>query len=454
MTRRKRSTATADKTVTCKVPPWMELSTGPGEPASAVLPRGDQLVDHGELAAGGYASVHRALDRNLLRTVAMKVLHPQHLARPTARLRFLEEAQITGQLDHPNIVPVHEMGVDSEGRHFFTMKLVEGETLTAMLDRVDLAHAPRTELQKLLHIVVRVCDALAFAHSRGVIHRDLKPDNIMVGSHGQVYVMDWGIALLRGGERPSEQGDPKVRIRRGRVDAPGTVIGTPAYMAPEQARGEVDAMDHQTDIYMVGAILYTILTGGPPHQGSGVTQKISRAATGVVEAPQERAGRRALPARLCDITMRCLEPRKQDRYPSVDALKADLEEFLRAGWWFSQRRFPKGTAIIREGDEADAAYIITSGTCEVFHRRGGRKAVLRTLGPGHVFGETAIFSERPRTASVRAVTTVTCMVVTRQSLEEELGADSWMGAFVRALSDRFADLDARMSPVPKGPRRG
>jgi serine/threonine-protein kinase len=454
----KKNARRRNASVSCQAPAWFDDVVESRQLTGAPLPRGEQLRDDGPLAAGGYAEVHRAFDQNLLRSVAMKVLHPRHLERQSARLRFLEEAQITGQLDHPNIVPIHEMGVDGQGQHFFTMKLVEGDTLTDILDRADLAAAPRRELYSILQIVLRVCDALSFAHNKGVIHRDLKPDNIMVGSHGQVYVMDWGIARLQEGVRPSEKDASAVRIKRERVDAPGTIIGTPAFMAPEQAQGRVEDIDARTDVFSLGAILYVILTGRPPYVGEDVSRKLKAAQRGVIKPPAEVVPGRTLPARLCDITMRALATLPKDRFQTVQELKAELEGFLRGGWWFSQRVFKKGTLIVKEGAEADAAYIITDGQCEVFHTRRGRKDVMREMGPGQVFGETAIFSARPRTASVRAVTDVTAMVVTRQSLEEELGKDGWMGHFVRALADRFADLDQRLenavAPARKKKPRG
>ncbi|HEX4462148.1 MAG TPA: serine/threonine-protein kinase, partial [Polyangia bacterium] len=248
--------------------PWFEGSVDtwenqrpPGSPPptpSAAPPslRGkDRLRDEGEIARGGMGSIRRLYDTELLRHIAMKVLDNELAMQPESKERFLDEARITGQLDHPNIVPVHELVLDARGvPSYFTMKLVDGETLT----RLIAAQKTQRDLERLLEILVKVCDAMAFAHSRGIIHRDLKPDNIMVGSFGQVYVMDWGCAHVSDTERSA--------IAR-RADPEGTVIGTVQYMAPEQAWGQIQKIDQRTDVFAIGGILYKMLTGSPPYPG-------------------------------------------------------------------------------------------------------------------------------------------------------------------------------------------
>lgn len=443
-------------------PPGAEAHRAPPRPASPPVPapRGvtppappafllhndalSRLSDKGVLARGGFGAVHRVEDHTLMRTVAMKVMDQMKALNENAVLRFVEEAQITGQLDHPNIVPVHELGLDADGRYFFTMKLVRGRTLTAILKEGRDGADFHAFLDGVLDILIRVCDALGFAHSRGVIHRDLKPDNIMVGSFGQVYLMDWGIAQLTAQNRPSGAHDSDViAIAQAAKDAPGTVIGTFAYMAPEQARGENDRLDARTDVFGMGAILYQTLTGRPPYEGKTPLEKVMNAQKARFPDPQEAAGRE-LPAALVHICLKALKADPKERYQDVLAFKADLERFQK-GAFFPTRTFGPGTIIVKEGDDADAAYIITSGTCEAFKTEAGRKLPLRTMGPGDVFGETAIFTSKPRTASVRAVTALTAMVVTRASLEQELGTQSWMGSFVRALAARFREQDQTAS---------
>jgi eukaryotic-like serine/threonine-protein kinase len=412
-----------------------------------------RLVDEGEVAHGGFSTVRRVYDPRLRRHLALKVLDPElEEARADAITRLLEEAQITGQLDHPNIVPVHDLGGDAEGRPSFSMKLVHGRTLRQAIESRSIEERTARELEDLVTIVLRVCDAIAFAHSRGVIHRDLKPENIMTGSHGQVYVMDWGCALLLG-KRESEragEGTPRVTLQRdanaAALDAPGTIIGTAAYMPPEQAWGRIDEIDERSDVYALGGILYHILTGVPPHRGETMIASLLVAQTGVVLSPDETVGDAAdkLPPGLCAIAMKALEADPACRHASVDALRQELESFLRGGGWFAQVVFPAGATIIREGDAGDCAYIIVRGTCEARKTEGDRQVTMRVMGAGEVVGETAVLTAGQRSASVIALEEVTALLVTRDSFERELGTGSWMGVFIRALAGRFRELDTRL----------
>ncbi|GMU43765.1 MAG: SUMF1/EgtB/PvdO family nonheme iron enzyme [Xanthomonadales bacterium] len=229
--------------------------------------------DLGLIGIGGMAEVRRVRDRRLNRVMAMKILRADIAADAELAARFVEEAQATAQLQHPGIVPVHELGRLADGRSYFTMKEVQGRTLAEVIDAVHAtsagaagaATADGWSLRRLIDAFRTVCDAVAYAHARGVVHRDLKPQNVMIGEFGEVLVLDWGIAMVAG----RAAGFGAVRTDRSDNDAHatalGTVAGTPAYMPPEQARGEIDQIGPASDVYALGAILYQILSGQPPY---------------------------------------------------------------------------------------------------------------------------------------------------------------------------------------------
>lgn len=405
--------------------------------AQGGLAAASRFVARGQVGIGGMGEVHRAYDQVLQRQVAMKSLQ-QHLAsRETPLRRFLQEVLITGQLDHPNIVPVYDVGFHRTGNAFFVMKLVRGENLAARLAAHQGRPLTSRELERYLRIFLKVCEAIDFAHSRGVIHRDLKPSNVMVGPHGEVYVMDWGIALVRdrAGHARSIQADEGIQEQ-------GVIVGSAAYMAPEQAWGRTDEIDARTDIFALGGILYQILTNQPPYPGPRPELQVELARRCDVHHPARVVQDRRLPPQLCRITMKALAREREGRYQTVAELVEDVEAFLRGGGWFDTVFFPAGTIIIREGDVPDAAYIIEQGHCEVYKVRRGKRHFLRRLGPGDVFGETAIFRNALRTANVAAIDDVRVASITREALDYELAEKGWLAAFVKALAERFSEYDA------------
>ncbi len=262
------------------------------KPSSDEMPepgeRGVRYQLFGEIARGGMGAVLKGRDPDLGRDLAVKVLLESHHDKPELVRRFVEEAQIGGQLQHPGIVPVYELGAFADRRPYFTMKLVKGRTLSALLAE---RQSPAYDLPRFLGIFESICQTLAYAHARGVIHRDVKPSNVMVGNFGEVQVMDWGLAkvLKEGGvaDEAAVQPAPEVSViatvRSGSdVDESqaGSVLGTPAYMAPEQAVGEVERVDRRADVFGLGSILCEILSGGPVYAGRGSAEILRKAMRG------------------------------------------------------------------------------------------------------------------------------------------------------------------------------
>ena len=411
----------------------------------------------GQLDSGGMGRIESAFDPVLGRSVAVKVLQAFADDDQEVLRKFVAEAQITGQLDHPNIVPVYDLG-EHEEKPFIVMKLVRGRTFAALLAEKA---GPREadDLQQFLGVVLRVCDALSFAHSRGVTHCDIKPENVMVGDHGQVYLMDWGVASITPRTDASDMSEAQADADAEAFSAPvrlstamnsgtisGAIRGTPAYMAPEQLRGRDELLDERTDVFGLGGLLHEILTGSAPNSGGRLVGS-ARSGDPVV-LPRENNLWARLPPELNRITSKALSPDPAQRHQTVLELKHDLERFLSGDRWFEAKQFRAGEYIITQGDAGDAAYIIERGECEVRRGVGEKSDVLRRLGPGAVFGETAVFTRAPRTASVVAVTDVSVKLITADSLNRELDRNPWLGAFVRSLAGLFREADQRLSPPP------
>lgn len=394
------------------------------------------------ISAGGMGSVHAVRDLGLLRIAAMKVLAPELARRPREVQRFVREAQITAQLDHPNIAPVYEIGTDRSGNRYFTMKRIEGDTLADGIAQAGRQAGFSEALSDMMAAFLKVCEAVAFAHSRGVLHCDIKPGNILVGSFGQVYLVDWGLAIVGPtGALPSQM--PSLVVAGdANLDVGGGPCGTPSFMSPEQAMGARHKFDERTDVFGLGAVLYNVLTAVPPFDSDDLATCLDKATACVVTFPPGDPTA-PLPIGLCRIVKRAMARDPSDRYQTVAEMKKDIEMTMR-GFPLTAEIFPPGTRIVVEGAPGDCAYIVVRGTCVAYKTVDGQKVVLRQLGPNSVFGETAVLSGGVRTATVETVDEVLVKVVPRQLLEENLGLHTSFGLFVVALADRFKELDQRL----------
>jgi serine/threonine protein kinase len=300
-----------------------------------------------EIGKGGMGAVFRVVDRTMDRPLAMKVILGQvDAARsgktppiaPMQLRRFLNEAKITGRLDHPGIVPVHEVGVDAEGRAYFTMKLVKGRDLKTIFDLVFEGKEGWNET-RALGVILKVCEAMAYAHSKGVIHRDLKPANVMVGDFGEVYVMDWGVARMREQEDAIQSKPPHADSGQRTEDEEqelqlftmeGDVIGTPSYMPPEQARGEVRSLGPQSDVYAIGAMLYHLLGRQMPYVLPGTKISNSAVLAKVLNGPPLPLFmlRNNIPRKLIRVVESAMARPPKERYSNMLALSHELRSYL------------------------------------------------------------------------------------------------------------------------------
>ena len=397
-------------------------------------PGTSRLRHLGEVARGGMGTVHAVVDEALLRRSALKVLHDDP-ARASRRIpAFLREAQITAQLDHPNIVPVHDVGVDMAGNLHFSMKLVEGQTLRAYVEQLPVRPLDSAELVGLLETFLKVCDAVAFAHARGVVHCDLTPVNVMVGKFGQVYVMDWGIARPGAARHTPAAGGAVVTSVNVKPTLGAT--GTPAYMSPEHVgAGE---LDDRSDVFQLGGLLYFALTRQAPYQSDSREFAIMRARICEFPAPREVSPWAHVPIALERIILKAMAEDPADRFATATELREAIVRFMWGGELYASVKVPAGEHVVREGELGECAYILASGTVEVYRMVDGQEVALRTMGAGEVFGEMAVLTASARTASVRALEDCELHVVSAETLQRELeGMKPWMGALTRALAKRF-----------------
>ena len=302
-----------------------------------------ELEDLGPIGQGGMAAVRRVRDKALNRIMAMKVIHPPLLEHQEWIARFIEEAQATAQLQHPNIVPIHRIGQLPDGRHYFTMPEIRGRTLREVLER-HFNGSDEWTTRGLVGAFRQVCDAVAYAHARGGVHRDLKPANIMLGNYGEVFVLDWGIAKVMG---VLNRKDTPIITQRTRTSAHhtqfGVVAGTPSYMPPEQATVGVRDVDQRADVYALGAILYEIMSGKPPFDGDDEDEVLEQVRT---LTPPRPSG----PEALVEICLKAMSREAADRYTDAEPLAHDI-----GAWLDGARQREMALSLVQKAEETQAA---------------------------------------------------------------------------------------------------
>lgn len=350
MTERSDSTEDHSKEPPGRYTPWSGVSPpeARGENGIAFATGSARYELLQEIGHGGIGIVYRGRDRHLGRELAIKVLREAYRDAPVARHRFIEEARVGSRLQHPAIVPVHELGWFDDRRPYFSMRLVEGRTFAALLHERG---SPGHDLPRWLGIFEQVCQAMAYAHARGVVHRDLKPANVMVGAFGEVQVMDWGFAK---------------QLPETEASQVGLLMGTPAYMPPEQAQGETALIDARADVFALGAILCEMLTGQPPYSGSG-DEVCHRAAVGDLGGAHARLDACGAEEALRDLARRCLSTDRQTRPPDAGVVARAVTAYLAS----AQERLRQAQL-----DQAAAAARATEAEARARAQRQARRLTL------------------------------------------------------------------------------
>lgn len=275
------------------------------------------------IARGGRSIIQACKDLHLMRVVCYKSLKSEFADDPPEQRRFVREARVSAMLQHPNTIPTYELGRDAQGHCYFTMKLVHGYTLRDILDFRE-----RYDLARLVDVIIQVAYALEYAHGHGVAHRDIKPDNILVGPFGEVLLMDWGLAkvwLSDGSAKADEQRASTIlELAQPSLTDQGGLQGTVSYMSPEQIRKDPD-IDYRTDLYSLGAVLYEVLAGQPPVGGETVDQILDQTLHADIPPPSRYANL-AVPSRLEEICMACLRSEPDERVQTAEDLIRELQE--------------------------------------------------------------------------------------------------------------------------------
>lgn len=398
-----------------------------------------QFID--QLGEGGYGDVKRYFDTHLNRTVALKSLNKESSNHPRRLRSLINESRLISYIDHPGVVSIYDAYVNEDDSFCYTMKVIEGEDLGTLLlkkgeEEMTLSHS--------MQVFTKVCETLAYVHDKGVIHLDIKPNNIMVGKYGQVMVVDWGNARL------FDHGPYEAYLKEFGTESKVTdleeienyVSGTPPFMSPEQTRHPRNSLTPSSDIFSAGVLLYQILTKRYPFSIQTIKKFLDQLHNSNPPVPHKL--RPSVPKRLSQICLKMLEKSTEERYQSFHEVLQDLEDFNNTGQAFNTQSYGRGEVIFEQGDVGEYAFLIVAGLIEITAEVDGDRRFLATLGEGQIVGELAIFNKEPRTATATAIVPSVIKIMTKDDIERELEKMSpWVGRIITSLSGKFVNLNER-----------
>jgi len=392
--------------------------------------------------SGPIAKVFKAYHMELNRTMALKVISHQVTNKLEVLAHFLQEAFLASQLEHSNILAVNDIGVLKDGRIFYSMPYITGEKLEDILKKIavrDPRHLEKCNLLTLLKLFRQVCDACAFAHKKGVVHRSIRPATIMVRNWDRALVISWGMAATT---EQIHMGNSPSAFTKLLDDREEFLTTQSVYLSPEQALGMNQKIDSRTDIFLLGATLYTIATLCEPYSGDSFEEITKKARKGEFTPPDEKAPEREIPKGICQIIDRAMQFLPEKRYQSVEELRCDVDTWIKKNETSAQRFFPSGSLLMEEGDVGSEAYLILDGQVDVYRNLGGTKVDLRKLSKGDIVGELALISSAPRSASVVAMTDTNVRVISNDLLTKETDKLSkWMSRIIQSLVNYSRQLE-------------
>ena len=407
----------------------------------------------GSVGQGGMGLINAVEDTTFSRTLAMKVLSPKYIQDEAITKAFIEEAHITAQLQHPNIIPVHDLGVTPEtGNQFYTMKLVEGSSLQDVINNLikeDPKHLKDYNLFNMMSIFKKVCDAVSYAHSKSIIHRDIKPGNIMVGQFGEVLLLDWGLAKHSNQEEfiNLEEKLEQSSIDDSMMTVDGIIKGSLAYLSPEQAHGDIKEVDHQTDIFLLGATLYHMLTLQPPYQSNSLTEIIQMAEDASFPHPSKTKNGQHIPEALSNLILKSMAKDKTQRFKSVAELCTKIDDYLQGRNINNLKVFEPGEILIRYEESDNETFIVVSGKVEISRNIDGVETIIETVEKGAVIGELAALTHSLRSATVRALEKTEVMIISKQLMFDEIRKlPPWLEKIVFELASKVSSMNSRIHP--------
>jgi serine/threonine-protein kinase len=405
--------------------------------------RYEKVDDIGE---GGLSKVVSSFDRCLNRIVAVKELRQAFLSDPDLLNAFITEVKMISYLDHPGVVTVYDTHLTVGQQLRYTMQLVDGQTLQAFLDyHMQPDVVSENYLSDVINVFTKLCETLAYVHDKGVVHLDLKPENIMLGHYGEVMIMDWGNAYLYDDSlyedyvRKFIESDSETNIQ---LEVRDAILGTPLYMSPEQTLSRSD-LGPSSDIFSIGVVVYELLTGRRPFAAATVEEIVEKVRT-LVPPPVHELNP-DIPLRLSSIVQKMMEKEPGDRHQSAHEVLDDLQAAQTSGQAFPLWEIPAGQVIFHEGDPGDFTIRIKYGRIEISKENQGSKKVLAELGPGDILGELAVFSDLPRTATAIALEDTAVYLMRSAEVNAEMEKLSpWVSQMICALSSRFDVLNKKV----------